>query len=124
MQPYCSLLMDEPTAMHDVVAEYRARGFAPSRSAGVRLGGATILQLDEAIVRAAREAAGDGNRLFVDAGASDAHWPHGLKWAMRTADMLKDYELAGSRNRCGPMQSTISAICAAPAGCRSRAARC
>jgi L-alanine-DL-glutamate epimerase-like enolase superfamily enzyme len=25
---------------------------------------------------------------MVDAGASDAYWPHGYKWALRTADML------------------------------------
>jgi L-alanine-DL-glutamate epimerase-like enolase superfamily enzyme len=50
-------------------------------------------KLDEAIVRAAREAAGHANKLLVDAGASDAYWPHGLKWAMRTAEMLKDYDV-------------------------------
>ena len=32
-------------------------------------------------------------KLLVDAGASDAYWPHGLKWAMRTAEMLKDYDV-------------------------------
>ena len=68
-------------------------GFGRSRSAGVRLGGRDDTKLDEAIVRAAREAAGEDNRLFVDAGASDAHWPQGLKWAMRTAEMLKDYDV-------------------------------
>jgi L-alanine-DL-glutamate epimerase-like enolase superfamily enzyme len=50
-------------------------------------------KLDAAIVRAAREAAGDKARLFVDAGASDAYWPHGLKWALRTAEMLKDQDI-------------------------------
>ena len=50
-------------------------------------------KLDEAIVRAAREAIGADAKLFVDAGASDAYWPHGLKWALRTAQMLKDYEV-------------------------------
>jgi L-alanine-DL-glutamate epimerase-like enolase superfamily enzyme len=29
----------------------------------------------------------------VDAGASDAHWPHGLKWAMRTSEMLADHDV-------------------------------
>ena len=28
---------------------------------------------------------------MVDAGGSDAFWPNGLKWALRTADMLADY---------------------------------
>jgi len=50
-------------------------------------------QLDEQIVRAARDAAGAESKLFVDAGASDAHWPHGLKWAMRTAEMLAKHDV-------------------------------
>ena len=29
----------------------------------------------------------------MDAGASDAHWPHGLKWALRTADMLAEFDV-------------------------------
>ena len=29
----------------------------------------------------------------MDAGASDALWPNELKWALRTAEMLKDYEV-------------------------------
>ena len=49
--------------------------------------------LDEAIVRAAREAIGSENWLMVDAGASDSFWPNGLKWAKRTAAMLADYEV-------------------------------
>ena len=44
-------------------------------------------------MRAAREAIGPDAKLFVDAGASDAYWPHGLKWALRTAEMLKDYDV-------------------------------
>jgi hypothetical protein len=47
---------------------------------------------DEAIVRAAREGAGDDCLLMVDAGASNTFWPHGLKWALRTADMVKEYD--------------------------------
>jgi L-alanine-DL-glutamate epimerase-like enolase superfamily enzyme len=50
-------------------------------------------KLDEAIVRAAREGLGDDAKLFVDAGASDAYWPQGLKWALRTAHMLKNYNV-------------------------------
>jgi L-alanine-DL-glutamate epimerase-like enolase superfamily enzyme len=30
---------------------------------------------------------------MVDAGASDAFWPHGLKWALRTAHMLAGYDV-------------------------------
>ncbi len=30
---------------------------------------------------------------MVDAGASDAYWPNGYKWALRTAQMLADYDV-------------------------------
>jgi len=42
-------------------------------------------------VAAARAGAGDDAKLFVDAGASDAHWPQGFKWAKRTAEMLAEH---------------------------------
>ena len=50
-------------------------------------------RLDEAIVKAARDGFGADRRLFVDAGASDAYWPHGLKWAIRTSHMLAAYDV-------------------------------
>jgi L-alanine-DL-glutamate epimerase-like enolase superfamily enzyme len=93
VQPYCSLLMEEPKRMYDVVAEYRAKGFTAFKIGWGPFGRAMDAKLDAAIVRAAREAAGDKARLFVDAGASDAYWPHGLKWALRTAEMLKDHDI-------------------------------
>lgn len=92
-QPYCSLLMEEPALMGDVVAEYRAHGFRAFKIGWGPFGRALDTKLDEKIVRAARDAAGTDAKLFVDAGASDAHWPHGLKWAMRTAEMLADYDV-------------------------------
>lgn len=79
--------------MHDVIAEYRARGFTAFKIGWGPFGRAMDARLDEAIVAAARRAAGDKARLFVDAGASDAYWPHGLKWALRTAEMLKDHDV-------------------------------
>jgi len=93
VQPYCSLLMEEPAPMKDVVADYRDRGFRAFKIGWGPFGRALDTRLDEAIVRAAREAAGPDAKLFVDAGASDALWPHGLKWALRTAEMLKDYDI-------------------------------
>lgn len=93
VQPYCSLLMEEPDAMRDVVASYRDKGFTAFKIGWGPFGRALDTKLDEAIVRAAREAAGERSKLFVDAGASDALWPHGLKWAKRTAEMLADYEV-------------------------------
>ena len=50
-------------------------------------------KLDEAIVQAAREGAGDDCLLMVDAGASDAFWPNGLNWAVNTAAMLHDHDV-------------------------------
>jgi L-alanine-DL-glutamate epimerase-like enolase superfamily enzyme len=93
VQPYCSLLMEEPAQMRDVIGEHRARGFQAYKIGWGPFGRAHDAKLDEAIVRAAREAAGSDAKLFVDAGASDAFWPHGLKWALRTAEMLKDFEV-------------------------------
>lgn len=89
--PYCSLLMEEPDRMRDVVAAYREKGFRAFKIGWGPFGRRDDPALDEAIVRAAREAAGEGNKLFVDAGGSDAYWPNGLKWAIRTADMLHEY---------------------------------
>ena len=93
VKPYCSLLMEEPALMRDVVAGYHAQGFRAFKIGWGPFGRANDVKLDEAIVRAAREGIGAGSQLFVDAGASDAHWPHGLKWAMRTSEMLKDYDV-------------------------------
>ena len=93
VQPYCSLLMEEPARMTDVMAQYRGHGFRAFKIGWGPFGRAMDPKLDEAIVRAARQAAGPDAKLFVDAGASDAHWPHGLKWAVRTADMLSSYEV-------------------------------
>jgi len=93
VQPYCSLLMEEPDAMREVVASYRDKGFTAFKIGWGPFGRALDTRLDEAIVRAARKAAGERSKLFVDAGASDALWPHGLKWAKRTAEMLADYDV-------------------------------
>lgn len=93
VKPYCSLLMEEPKLMRDVVAGYHAKGFRAFKIGWGPFGRAYDIKLDEAIVRAARDGIGPESQLFVDAGASDAHWPHGLKWAMRTAEMLKDYDV-------------------------------
>src|SRR5262249_59216925 len=94
VQPYCSLLMEEPPRMREVVAEFRDAGFRAFKIGWGPFGRRADAMLDEAIVKAAREAAGEAAKLFVDAGASDAYWPNGLKWALRTAEMLKDYPIA------------------------------
>ncbi|MBV9568680.1 MAG: mandelate racemase/muconate lactonizing enzyme family protein, partial [Hyphomicrobiales bacterium] len=93
VQPYCSLLMQEPSLMAQTLHATQESGFRAFKIGWGPFGRAMDTRLDEAIVRAARDAVGPNAKLFVDAGASDAHWPHGLKWALRTAHMLKDYDI-------------------------------
>jgi D-galactarolactone cycloisomerase len=93
VRPYASLLMEEPRALADKLQAIRAHGF---RAFKIGWGpfGRKELQLDEAIVCAAREAVGPECALMVDAGASDAFWPQSYKWALRAAEMLADYDVA------------------------------
>src|SRR4051794_17814169 len=91
-KPYCSLLMEEPEQMRDAIARYHERGFRAFKIGWGPFGRSDPKQ-DEAIVRAAREAVGGDSDLFVNAGASDGYWPHGLKWALRTAEMLPDHDV-------------------------------
>ena len=91
--PYCSVLMEEPGLMRDVAAKARAQGYMALKIGWGPFGRRDDARLDEAIVKAAREGFGDDTRLFVDAGASDAYWPQGLKWAIRTSQMLENYNV-------------------------------
>jgi L-alanine-DL-glutamate epimerase-like enolase superfamily enzyme len=79
--------MEEPSALADRLLQIKAGGF---RAFKIGWGpfGRHDSRTDEAIVKAARAAAGADALLMVDAGASDAFWPQGYKWALRTADML------------------------------------
>ncbi len=92
VQPYASLLMDEPAKLRDHLLAVKAQGF---RAFKIGWGpfGRRSAKLDRAIVAAAREAVGPESRLMVDAGGSDAHWPNGYKWALNTARMLADYDV-------------------------------
>jgi L-alanine-DL-glutamate epimerase-like enolase superfamily enzyme len=92
VQPYASILMDQPEALADRLQGIKAQGFRAFKIGWGPFGQHSD-ELDEAIVRAARQAIGDENKLMVDAGASNAFWPQGYKWAVRTADMLADYEV-------------------------------
>lgn len=90
VQPYASLLMDEPAKLRDSLLSVKAQGF---RAFKIGWGpfGRRDAATDEAIVKTARDAVGAESRLMVDAGGSDAFWPHGYKWALNTAGMLADY---------------------------------
>ena len=92
IQPYASMLMVAPELMGERLQAAKARGF---RAFKIGWGpfGRSAAGVDEAIVRSARLAIGDDCDLMVDAGASDAFWPHGLKWALEKAQMLRDYNV-------------------------------
>ena len=92
VKPYCSLLMEEPKKMRMVLEPFVAQGFRAFKIGWGPFGRRNDRKLDEAIVRAARETIGPQSQLFIDAGASDAYWPNGLRWAINTAQMLKDYD--------------------------------
>ncbi len=92
VRPYASLLMDEPERLRDHLLRIKAQNF---RAFKIGWGpfGRQSHAVDEAIVRAAREAVGPDSLLMVDAGGSDAYWAPGYKWALRTAQMLADYDV-------------------------------
>lgn len=92
VRPYASLLMQEPARLSEHLYAIRTQRF---RAFKIGWGpfGRHSNALDEQIVRAAREAVGSESLLMVDAGASDAFWQQGYKWAARTARMLADYDV-------------------------------
>ena len=93
VKAYASILMEEPALMRERTAHYRAEGFRAIKIGWGPFGRRESASHDEAIIRAAREGCGDDCMLMVDAGASDAWWPNGLKWALNTAHMLADYKV-------------------------------
>lgn len=90
VQPYASLLMDEPEKLREHLLKVKAQGF---RAFKIGWGpfGRRNAATDEAIVKVAREAVGADCKLMVDAGGSDAYWTNGYKWALNTSKMLADY---------------------------------
>ena len=92
VRPYASLLMREPDELAAHLEELLGYGFR-----AFKLGwgpfGRKNSKLDEAIVSRAREIVGEDVLLMIDAGGSDAFWPHGYKWALRTSHMLAAYDI-------------------------------
>lgn len=99
--PYASLLMDQPGPLAEHLQAIAARGF---RAFKIGWGpfGRFSADLDEEIVSAARDAIGPEALLMVDAGGSDAYWSNGLKWALRTAEMLAAYDVAWFEEALSP----------------------
>jgi D-galactarolactone cycloisomerase len=93
VRPYCSLLMEEPELMGEVIRPFREAGFRAFKIGWGPFGRRDDAALDEAIVREARQAAGPDADLFIDAGGSDAWWKPSLKWAIRTSHMLAEYNV-------------------------------
>jgi D-galactarolactone cycloisomerase len=90
VRPYASLLMQEPGLLSEHLHAIRSQGFQAFKI-GWGPFGRQNNATDEQIVRAARDTVGSDSLLMVDAGASDAFWHQGYKWAVRTAQMLADY---------------------------------
>jgi D-galactarolactone cycloisomerase len=90
VKAYGSLLMTDPKDLPPRLEDAVNRGFR-----AIKMGwgpfGRVSTAVDEAIVKTARETVGPDIELMVDAGGSDRYWPHGYKWALETAKMLKDY---------------------------------
>jgi L-alanine-DL-glutamate epimerase-like enolase superfamily enzyme len=92
IKPYGSLLFDEPEPLREKLRNAVARGFKAIKL-GWRPFGRRDAKTDELLIQTAREAVGPGVEIMVDAGGSDSYWPHGYKWALRTAQMLAKYDV-------------------------------
>jgi D-galactarolactone cycloisomerase len=90
IKPYASILFDDPPRLALKLQQQLARGFRAIKM-GWRPFGRVSRQLDELLVKTARETVGEEVELMVDAGASEQFWPHGINWARETARMLGDY---------------------------------
>ncbi|TQM43772.1 mandelate racemase/muconate lactonizing enzyme family protein [Pseudonocardia cypriaca] len=93
VRPYASVLIEEPARMNATLTRLAEQGFTAFKIGWGHFGRVDPAA-DERVVRAAREAVGAEALLAVDAGGSDAFWPHGTAWATRTADMLADHGVA------------------------------
>jgi len=92
IKPYASMLFDEPGVLKERLESTVARGFRAIKL-GWRPFGRRDSQFDELLVKTARQTVGPDVDLLVDAGGSEQFWPHRYKWAMRTAQMLADYDI-------------------------------
>jgi D-galactarolactone cycloisomerase len=92
IRPYASILFDEPQPLRDTLRAVVARGFRAIKL-GWRPFGRRDYRFDELLIRTARDAVGPDVELLVDAGGSEQFWPHGYKWALRTARMLAQYDI-------------------------------
>ncbi len=92
IQPYGSILFDEPEPLARMLESVVERGFRAIKM-GWRPFGRRDRQFDELLIRTARKTVGDSIQLMVDAGGSEQFWPHGVNWARNTAQMLANYNV-------------------------------
>jgi D-galactarolactone cycloisomerase len=90
IKPYASILFDDPPVLREKLQRQMARGFRAIKM-GWRPFGRVSRQLDELLIKTARETVGDAIELMVDAGGSEQFWPHNVGWARETARMLGAY---------------------------------
>jgi L-alanine-DL-glutamate epimerase-like enolase superfamily enzyme len=107
--------MEEPKALTDHLRSIKAQGFRAFKMGWGPFGRVSD-SMDESIVRAARDAVGADSLLMVDAGASDAFWSHGYKWALRTSHMLAEHDVAWFEEPLNPdaMEDYVQLRRAAP----------
>ncbi len=92
VRPYASILMRKPDELSDSLKRLMDHRFSAFKIGWGPFGRVSD-SYDREIVAAAREAVGPDSMLMVDAGGSDAFWNRGYKWALRTAEMLADYQV-------------------------------
>jgi D-galactarolactone cycloisomerase len=92
IKPYGSILFDEPPKLRDALQEVVGRGFRAIKL-GWRPFGRVDAKMDRLLMETARDAVGPDVELMVDAGGSEAFWPHGYKWALQTAKMLAEFDV-------------------------------
>src|SRR5206468_1356772 len=92
IKPYASILFDDPPVLKEKLRQQLSRGFKAIKM-GWRPFGRVSRQLDELLIRTARETVGEDVELMVDAGGSEQYWPHTVRWAIETAKMLGDYHV-------------------------------
>ena len=93
VKPYASLSFTaygEEGKLVDVLQRAMDRGFQAFKLGWGAFGRTGDPEDDERLIRTVRDTVGD-YEVMVDPGGSQQFWPHGYKWALRTADMLDDY---------------------------------
>ena len=95
VKPYASLSLGRAADSGGLVATMEAaleRGFKAFKLGWGNFGRTGDPADDERLIATARDTVGDCE-IMVDPGGSQQFWPHGYKWALRTADMLNDYDV-------------------------------